>query len=253
MFFILSKILSFLTTPVTWVSALLLSSLLIKNPARKRIVFISGILTFFLFSNSFLLDEAMRRWEVPATHYRDLGTYEAGIVLGGLLTYDAQYDRIQFYRGTDRLLQAVELYKRGVIRKILFVGGSGSLEYPDMKEAPLVKRFLTEIGIPAEDLLSENESRNTHENAVFARPILEKNNIRGNCLLLSSGFHLRRAASCFRKTGISVIPYSTDRYSGPRIFRIYNLLLPSSEALFTWEILFHEWIGYMVYKIQGYA
>ena len=71
-----------------------------------------------LFSNSFLLEEVDRVWEIPAKHYEELKVYDAGIVLGGILSYDQQFDRIQFYRSSDRLFQAVELYKKGFIKKI---------------------------------------------------------------------------------------------------------------------------------------
>ena len=102
---------------------------------------------FFFFTNSFILEEVNRLWETPATHYKDLKTYDAGIVLGGMLDYDMTFDRIQFQRGADRLFQAIELYKRGDIKKIFFVGGSGSIEFAGMREGMFVRRYLLTLGI----------------------------------------------------------------------------------------------------------
>src|ERR1051325_134813 len=134
MFFFLSKILAFLITPVFWVFSLLVYAIFSKNEKRKRRSLIWAVVIFYFFSNGFILEEVNRLWEVPATSYQDLKTYDAGIVLGGMLDYDVSLNRIQFQKGVDRLLQAVELYKRGNIKKIFFVGGSGSIEFSYLKE-----------------------------------------------------------------------------------------------------------------------
>src|SRR5262249_24619321 len=158
-----------------------------------------------VFSNPFLLDEVMRAWEVPAYKISDIpGTYDAGIVLSGMVMYDNSIDRIQFNRRNDRLMQAVSLYKKGKIKKIFFSGGSGSLVYTYMKESEMVKKFLVEIGIPAEDILTENKSNNTRENAVFTKEVLEKEIPHGKFLLFTSAFHMRRAVACFKKVGMEV-------------------------------------------------
>ncbi len=255
MFFFVSKILGFLFTPIIWVFSLLLFSGFSSNPKRKKRTFIWAIALFYFFSNSFVLEEVSRKWEIPATHYKDLKVYDAGIVLGGMLSYDADYDRIQFQRGSDRLWQAVDLYKRGFIKKIFFVGGSGSIEFADIKEGVHVKSYLLEIGIPAEDIWIENESRNTRENAFNAKEFLQKNDSAGGkFLLITSGSHMRRAMACFKAVGLDVVPYSVDRTaSDERRFTLDHLFIPSINTLMWWDAFIHEWIGIIVYKIQGYA
>src|SRR5262249_4108921 len=107
-FFIISKILDFLVEPLTWVIVLLIFSLFSKNPKRKKNSLIAAVVLLLAFSNSFLLDEAMRAWEKPATKISNIpGTYDAGIVLSGMVTYDNSLDRIQFNRRNDRLMQAI--------------------------------------------------------------------------------------------------------------------------------------------------
>jgi len=254
MFFVISKILDFLLEPLLWIIALLIFSLLSKNLKRKRKSLIAAIVLLLVFSNSFLLDEAMRAWEMPATKISDTPeTYDAGIVLSGMVMYDNSLDRIQFNRRNDRLMQAVTLYKKGKIKKIFFSGGSGSLVYTYLKESEMVKKFLVEIGIPSEDIIIENKSNNTRENALFTKEVLEKEMPHGKFLLFTSAFHMRRAVACFEKVGIEVTPYSTDRYSGPRKYYPNHLLMPHSGTLFDWNSLLHEIIGYTVYKMMGYA
>jgi uncharacterized SAM-binding protein YcdF (DUF218 family) len=253
MFFILSKVLTFIISPFVWLVCILTYAIFSKNKNRKKKAFMISFIILIFFSNTFIFEEVMRSWEIPAIKYEELPPHDVGIVLGGLLSYDRKMDRVQYNRGTDRLLQAVELYKKGKIEKIFFVGGSGSLVYKDTKEAPLVSRFLLTIGIPEKDLIFEGESRNTHENALFAKQILDQKSISGKYLLITSGFHMKRSIGCFQKQGITVTPFSADRYCGPRRFAPDILFLPSPAIIVSWENLIHEIVGYYVYKIAGYA
>lgn len=253
MFFLFSKLLVFLITPLVWIIALFITGLLTKKEVRRKrcLGWSLGLLLFF--SNNFIFDEFSRLWEVPATHYKDLKNYNAGIVLGGMVKYDKGYDRLQFYRGADRLLQAVELYKRGYIKKIVFTGGSGSVLQPDDKEGAYVKRYLLTLDIPQEDFYIENESQNTRQNALFTKKLIDSIQIQGPYLLITSGFHMRRSLGCFHKVGMVVDPYSTDRYAGPRKFEFDHLLIPNISALNDWHNLIHEMVGFITYKISGYA
>ena len=255
MFFILSKVLVFIITPIVWIVALLIISLFTKKPKRKRRTFIAALILLLFFSNSFLLDNVMRMWEIPAVSEVDLkDSYDVGIVLGGMMSYDSNLDRLQFSKGVDRILQAIQLYKDGVIEKILITSGSGSITYSDIKEAPLIKKYLLTLEIPEEDILIESESKNTRENALFSKPILDKEAPEGKYLLITSAFHMRRSIGCFKKVGIKVTPFSTDRYSGgPRRWALDFLLIPNVEAFHTWNVLIHEMTGYWVYKIMGYV
>lgn len=253
MFFFLSKILQFLINPMVWIVFLLLLAVLTGDENfKKKCLRLSLILTL-IFSNSFIFDECERAWEIPITPYRSLKKYDAGIVLGGMTLYDKTADRLQFQRGGDRLFQAIELYKRGYIKKIVFTGGSGSVLHPEDKEGPWVERYLLTLGIPQQDFLIEGESQNTHENAVYTKALLDKHNFKGEYLLITSAFHMRRSMGCFNKEGVLVSPYSTDRYAGPRKFEFEHLFIPDASALYDFNNLIHEIVGFITYKIVGYA
>src|SRR5258706_1454316 len=161
-FFIISKILDFLIEPLVWLVTLLVLAFLSKHPKRKRNLLLTTIILLFVFSNSFLLDEAMRAWELPATKISDIpGTYDAGIVLSGMVTYDNSLDRIQFNRRNDRLMQAIILYKMKKIKKICFSGGSGRLIYTYLEESENVQKILVEIGILTSNTIIVNKSNKT--------------------------------------------------------------------------------------------
>lgn len=252
MFFALSKLLAFIITPGLWLVTLLALALFSKNEKRKKRCLRWGFWVFIFFTNGFIFNLIMYAWEIPAGPPKSK-VYETGIVLGGMSVYDQELDRVQFFRGVDRLLQAVELYRKGVIRKIVFTGGSGRLLHPEMKEGLYLKRYLYYFNIPEKDFIMESESQNTHENAEFTKVILDKENITGNQLLITSAFHMRRSVGCFEKAGIPVECYSTDRYAGKPKFEFDYALIPNISVMEAWSNLIHEMVGYVTYKIMGYA
>ncbi|MFN7014088.1 MAG: YdcF family protein, partial [Bacteroidia bacterium] len=144
-----------------------------KKEKRKKWGIIT-LIVFYLFSNDFLFCEVMRAWEEPRKKIENLGNYDVAIVLGGMISFDSDVERMQANRGIDRTLQALLVYKKGYAKKLFISGGSGSLQFPNMKEGEIIKNYLVQIGIPEQDILMESESKNTYENAVFTKKELEK-------------------------------------------------------------------------------
>jgi vancomycin permeability regulator SanA len=141
MFFYVSKVLYFLLCPLTWIVILLIIGVFIKNAARARKIFIAALIALLCFSNSALIDEMLRLWEVPYANTQNGQHYEAGIVLGGgMVTFDKDYDRLIFRENTDRFLQALDLYKKGIIKKIIVCGGPGSIVFRETIEGLLIER-----------------------------------------------------------------------------------------------------------------
>jgi uncharacterized SAM-binding protein YcdF (DUF218 family) len=145
----------------------------------------------------------------------------------------------------------MDLYKLGKIKKILITSGTGSLKEPDMKEALIIKNYIVKIGIPENDVITESASRNTYENAVYTIKLIGKDPAK-KYLVITSASHMRRSLGCFDKAGLKVDSYVADRYAGPRKFYIDHLLLPKTQALDGWNILIHEVVGYIMYKMNGY-
>lgn len=252
MFFVFSKILNYFFLPIIWVFGLLLAGLLVKRQPLKKRLLISAAVVLYFFSNDFIIDRIMAGWEIPAVMQSDIkGKYDVAIVLGGYTEFDPSLDRVQFESGGDRLFQALELYKKGYVRKIMLDGGSGSLVGTNV-EAPHLQAYLHKIGIPDSDVIIEPRSRNTHENAIFAKPLLDSIAPHGKYLLVTSGYHMRRSLACFKKASIELLPYTTDRVSGPVKLEFDYLFIPSLDALYHWEVLLHEWIGMISYKTAGY-
>jgi uncharacterized SAM-binding protein YcdF (DUF218 family) len=255
MFFYLSKLIAFLFSPLVWVFVLFVYSFFTKIETRARKLRIAAVIILYVCSNPFLVVECFRSW-VPVTPDYDLmsTTYEGAIVLGGIGDIDTRLQKLNFGWSGDRLFQTLALYHKGRVKRIIFTGGSGSIEFPEKREAIYVQKYLRSIHIPDSVLVMESASKNTYENALFTKKILDSLKLKGNFLLVTSSYHMPRAMAVFKKAGYTrLTPYLTNRMSGVRRFTPDHLFIPSPGALFALEFLVHEWVGYITYKIKGYA
>ncbi|MBK9048917.1 MAG: YdcF family protein [Bacteroidetes bacterium] len=149
-------------------------------------------------------------------------------------------------------LTGIALYKQGKVRKILLSGGSGMVFSPEEKESVVLERVLLQSGIPAADILIENDSRNTYENAVNSAKRLNASHSNGRFLLVTSAFHMRRSLACFQKTGLQIDAFPVDEKAGIRPLTPDNTIVPDAQCLVNWDMLFHEWFGMITYKLAGY-
>jgi uncharacterized SAM-binding protein YcdF (DUF218 family) len=255
MFFVLSKILDFFIAPITWIIILLLLGLIIqkKKVLKKRFLWI-GFLLLIILSNPFLADRTMKAWEVnPIAHASIAQPYDVGIVLGGSMRYfDQSVGRVVYSNSVDRLLQALQLYHAGKIKKILLSGGSGFVNYQEWKESGLLADVLLKSGVGKEDLILENNSKNTYENLLMSNEILKKGAYGSRFLLITSGFHMRRSLLCCKKVGIKADPYAVDIRSNTAVVTLDKIILPEADSLSTWDAMIHEWVGIIMYKFMGY-
>ncbi|MFR2534147.1 MAG: YdcF family protein [Clostridia bacterium] len=110
------------------------------------------------------------------------------------------------YRFQDlRVQKAVELYKAGRIKKLLFLGGAGGIsneEHIPETEASCMKKLALTLGVKEQDIFLEEQSNNSIENCIQSMPILKQIYPKGNIdklLLISSEFHLKRCLATFLK------------------------------------------------------
>ena len=252
MFFILSKTLFYLLMPLTWILACFLISIFSKRPSRKKRFFHLALAFLLFFTNPFFINEGLLAWEVQPTEIAKLKTYDVGIVLTGISNAQKEpKDRLYLNKGGDRLLHTLQLYKMGKIKKILISGGH--FFETDIHEGKEIKNILILAGVPENDIVLEDKSLNTRENALFSAQILKEKFAGQTYLLITSAFHLRRAKACFERVGIQTDVFSVDFYSQNRTWLPSHWLAPNEKSLYYWYVLTHEILGYIVYKVVGYA
>lgn len=112
----------------------------------------------------------------------------------------------------------------------------------------VMRDLLVRAGVPASQILTEDRSRSTHENALYSAAILRERGLTRIALVVEA-YAMPRAAAAFRREGIDVVPApSSFRTSG----RFFDELLPSWKALERNEGTLHEVLGLAWYKLKGW-
>lgn len=253
MFFILSKTVGYLARPLVVILLLFISSALIRSKIWKRRLFIAALASLLFCSNEFISNEVMRLWELPPTPFSEIQkSYQVGILLTGVTKSNfSPNDRVYFQRSSDRVTHTLQLYKLGHIKKILISGGSGTI-MERTKEADELSLVLQMMGVPKEDLIIENQSDNTYQSAVAVKKMIDGTYTAEECLLITSGYHMRRSRACFKKAGLDIDTFSVDFLSNKRAFTPDVLLVPKIESIAAWQVLTKEWVGMLAYKLAGY-
>jgi uncharacterized SAM-binding protein YcdF (DUF218 family) len=253
MFFILSKILLFLLSPLTWIILGMAFAFFATSAKWKKRGKITAIVCLLFFTNTFIYKEFCRQWEIFGTPMKELKHHDVGIVLGGMAEYNNDLQTLSLRRGGDRIWQAISLYKAHKIDKILISGDNGDLTNKGLHEAQQMKDVLVSWGIQKTDIITETVSRNTYENAVETKKILQRSYPHcDSFVLITSGRHMRRALACYEGQGLHCTPYSTDLYTGPkRSYTFDECIVPDASTLSDWQGLIKEWFGYVAYAATG--
>jgi uncharacterized SAM-binding protein YcdF (DUF218 family) len=257
MFYFLSKSIDFLLMPFCISLFLLVYSLVTKNRKRGRWSVLVALMMLFLISNTYVVNKAFLWWEPKLVKPNELKeTYEVGIVLsGGLVNMAKVNDNFQeLGNHVNRLFGAYRLYRAGKIRKILITGTSSpGLLAMGKGEVRQAGQILQQWGVAPGDIILEERARNTRENAVFSAEILEKQFTGKNFLLITSGYHMRRSLGCFRKVGLQTDYFVSDFYGNRSLDGLKEMLVPDVNAVGNFDLLWHEWIGYVTYRLMGYC
>ncbi len=248
MFFILSKTISFLFMPATLIGLCWLGFFLFRKWRFKKHLSLAGFLLFIIFTNDFLANALLKAYQTPVKVLHTNEKYTYAVLLTGMTnTQKLPKDRVYFQQNADRLLQTMKLFEQQKFDTLLISGGGATALRSDLQEARVLKSYLADIAFPMEQLLIEDQSRNTAESAKLVKEIIRSNSV----LLITSASHMPRAQAVFDKNNIKTVAYPTvfltnDEQINPAMF------IPSSDALLKWTILFKEWMGMAAYKVAGY-
>ncbi|WP_158557119.1 YdcF family protein [Mucilaginibacter conchicola] len=246
MYFILSKVLLAFAMPLFWAFALFVYAAITRKGKQKQKALIAGIIVFYLFSIRTTADGFARLWDKAPAQLSGK-KYSAIILLGGFVSEDETGNGFFNWAG-NRYYTAVNLLKDSTAGRILFTGGNASL-YPDkFNEVSFVKKAFRQSGVADSLVLLDSNARNTDENAKFSKVLLQKSGLKGPYLLVTSAFHVRRAALIFKKHNIEVIPYPCN-YLETKHFST-EAIIPNADAIELWNLYIKEVIGYVVALVR---
>ncbi len=249
--FVFSKIIGILLNPLLWVVLLTIAAWFTKNTVRKRQTTAFALILMLFFTNSWIIQNLMLRYQTNPKPMAADEQFSAGILLGGLAGYDESYKQGFFNQSSDRFIQTVRLYKEGHIRKVIVSGGNATFARNDFREADFLVENLLVMGVLKEDILSEREAINTIENSRLTHRITDSLQLKGPFVLITSAFHMPRAMKIFAKEGMPVRPFPCAYLVLPSDKRFGLLtLLPSVKALSLWNIYLKEQVGNLSIRLQ---
>lgn len=253
--FWIGKAIGVLLHPLLWVILLISLAVYTKHERRKSTLLFSSLIAALFFSNIWIITNLMMPFHDPPNPMQETEKYETGIVLGGITSYDRTNKEGYFNISSDRFIQTALLYKKGHIKKILVSGGqNGVFKEDDFSEASFIKKNLIVLGIPSQDILIEEKSRNTIENADFCKSILKENGFDNNktIVLITSAFHMQRARAIFEKQGykIRTYPCAISILPGSNKFK-FHYLIPSTKAMDWWQTFLKELAGRLYFAISN--
>jgi len=260
MFLVLSKLLAVLADPVGLALVFFVSGAAFAFVPRKirvsAALIVCGMLTILVFSSPFTAYFLMRGLETQYLPQREYGPADAVVLLGGFTTGPVlPRIHVETNISANRAFNAVRVYRQAGAQKLVLSGGVVDVISDDIvPEASHMFALLNEhFGIDSSDVIFENTSRNTRENAVNTKRILEEIGMGTNIILVTSANHMPRAVGIFRKAGFTAVtPAPTGYFKNDVISGKPLTWLPSSNALFESSTALREYCGIAVYKIMGW-
>jgi uncharacterized SAM-binding protein YcdF (DUF218 family) len=175
------------------------------------------------------------------------------IVVLSSAVYTPQYERpfpLPDQNTYTRCRVGAWLYQHWRPLPVLACGGRGTgrAEGGAPAFAASMRAVLSAAGVPDSSIWTEERSRSTYENALYGAEILRSHGV-ARIVLVVEAQSMVRAAACFRKQGIAVVPAPSD-------FRQLGTF--SEEACLSWravrrnEITLHETLGLLWYWLHGW-
>jgi uncharacterized SAM-binding protein YcdF (DUF218 family) len=257
MLFELSKILWWFVQPTKlWLLVVTLGVILLyagqKNSGRNLLTFalVVAFLTVFLPVHSWVAGGLEQRFP----RLSELPTNVDGIiVLGGAVDelVTASSGQAILNHAAERMTEAVSLARRYPTATLVFSGGSSLVDQNplslSLKEADVAKQLFENLGVDKTKLIFESDSRNTWENAVNTKALVQPQEGE-SWILITSAQHMPRSVGIFRKVGWNVLPYPTDYRVIPG-HRQPNIGF--SEKLQIIDNAAKEWLGLISYYWLG--
>ena len=104
----------------------------------------------------------------------------------------------------DRVASAVDLYRAGVVDKLLM---SGDNRYIDYNEPEVMRQTALKLGVPDGDIVLDYAGRSTYETCYRAGTIFGLS----DAVLVTQRFHLDRALMSCNQLGVQAVGYVADR------------------------------------------
>lgn len=129
--------------------------------------------------------------------------FDVAIVLGAKVNDDGGLSPML----QDRVKKAAQIYKQGMVKKLLMTGDHGRADYD---EVSAMKNYVLRLGVLEKDILTDYAGFSTYDSLYRAKEVFKVK----KALIVTQRFHLKRAIYIARGLGIQVkgVPADARKY-----------------------------------------
>jgi uncharacterized SAM-binding protein YcdF (DUF218 family) len=243
----LHKLLPIFVLPLAWVMVLLGVALWRK----RRWPIIAALAVLYVCSTSFVGERLMRSLEssYPPVPVDQVEKADAIVPLGGIFGPTAEAGFLpNVGEAGERLEAGILLWQKKRAPWLIFTGGRHPWARRSEVEGTFSARAAIARGIPADKIVVTREVGNTADEARVVHDIMAGRGWK-KIILVTSAWHLPRAARQFRNAGVDFIPFPVDYLIDTD--RPLTLLdfLPRATGLRDTEAALREWYGIAFYAL----
>lgn len=146
-----------------------------------------------------------------------------------------------------RIVRTAQLYRdcaRGVSRRCVVIVSGGTLDGRPSSEASVYARHLEHLGVPHAQIVLEDGSRNTWENARNTSALLRQGGY-PTAVVVTSAVHIPRSRQYFRHFG------SNPRFLASDYLSALPSWIPASYNFTLTDVALHEHIGQLRYHVYN--
>lgn len=230
----------------------LLSAVFVLWRRARKAIAATALVLFWLLSAGWLTAPLLAAVQRDALHYPPprFGERNVIVMLGGGTQHDPQGNLVPKPDVFSRIATAASLYaqckQESQHCKVIVSGGDP--ERHSTPEAENAAPYLLAANVAPDDLILENASLTTYENAEYVARILHTEHY-DSLMLVTSAYHMPRALLDFHRFGLEPEPVASSGRSAR------CGLKPRRPNLFAANVALHELIGiaqFYVYRALGW-
>jgi uncharacterized SAM-binding protein YcdF (DUF218 family) len=173
------------------------------------------------------------------------------VVLGGVgVASREEITGTDFESATDRLFMGLHL-AREKVGTVLVLGGGMSPESGEKSDGEIQAEWVRSWKLTSMDVEALPASRNTREEATHTAALAKERKWE-RVILVTSAWHMKRAAATFQKAGLEVDPIACD-FQGMTALNSRRYWVPQAESLVHLKLWLRETVGYAWYRVRGWV
>jgi len=230
--------------------------MLLRPRAQQARLFLAAVALIYCLASTYGVSYVVT--QVLSMGYRPLqsapGLRPCAVVVLGASSINAEdWDQARLtvvdqFTGA-RVLEAARVYHLVKPDWVISSGGLPNRESHFQPAGSTMRDALVRLGVPADRILVETESRTTRDEAVIVKPMLERLQVK-RVILVTSQSHMRRSVGAFRVEGIITEPAIARDAAAAAPWR--GWLFPSDTGLKQANAVAHEILGIAYYALRGW-